>query len=1056
MMKKLYRFIGFSVLILLGCVHAFAQQSTVTGTVKDVSGGSMPGVNVMVKGTTIGTVTDNNGRFTIQADPQNVLTFSFIGYTTQEAVVGQKTQFEIILRDDIKTLEEVVVIGYGETKRKDITGAISSVKGDDIMKTNPVTLEQAMQGKVPGMVVQQVSGQPGGAVSVQIRGISSFDGGSPLYVIDGVIIGGTANVNSGQGINPLAGINPWEIESIDVLKDASATAIYGSQATNGVIIITTKRGQVAPPRISYDFSTGFQQIPNRLPTMNLREFATFINERNSGIGWGFDTRPEFANPQYLGKGTNWQDELFRNAPMTNHTVTVSGGDTRTQYLFSGSHFKQEGIALGSDFKRISVRLNLDNKTTDWLKIGTSVQFANIKENVNATTSNVIREALSQTPDVPVTNADGSWGGSYNTNGWVNPTVNPYAVAVMNKDKVSRNQLFGNVYAEITFIPGLTLRNEANGTFSMATEDKFSPKYTMGIVKRDNNSASYDFSQSAYTTLRNYLTYARLFGGKYNTNIMVGHEAQLNKSEGVSASRETFPSNNVQVINSGDPSTAKNGGSKGHSALESYFARLNFGFNDKYLFTGNVRADGSSKFAAGRRWVTTYSGGLAWKIKNEFLMGVKDVNELKLRIGYGLTNNQNINDYAYTSTLGTVATGLTGIAQFTKTMGNPYVEWEKTKYANIGLDGTLFNHRIDFAVDFYNRRTDDLLMQIPLPAYTGTATGWSPGALAAPWVNVGSINNKGFDFRVSSTIVSNSNFSWKTDLTVSRNINEVIKLNTDGASLEGWPYSKTIVGRSIGEFYGYQVEGVFASPVDFLGDEPNGIAPHARPVNSENQPYPIGAATGSIWYGDLKFRDINGDGIINADDQTFLGSPIPKVQMGLNNSFTYKNFDLNIFFTANVGNKVYNQLRMVGEWPGTSFGYFKELNNYAKLGVIDPDGSTTDVNNVYVINSDTKIPGLRNDNTNGNNRRSDLYVEDGSFLRCKAVSLGYTFSDKLLQKAHISAFRVYVNVSNAFVVTKYKGMDPEIGSWDPLTAGYDNGYYPQPRVFTIGANLQLTK
>lgn len=1055
-MKKFYRCLGVSVWILLASIKVSAQQRPVTGTVKDISGSFLPGVSVLIKGTTTGTATDANGAFTVTASPEDILVFSFIGYQHREVLVGQQTKIEVSLDEDIHTLDEVVVVGYGEVKRKDVTGSISSVKGDDIIKTNPVTLEQAMQGKVPGMVVQQVSGQPGGGVSVQIRGISSFDGGAPLYVIDGVIVGGTANVSSGQGINPLAGINPWEIESIDVLKDASATAIYGSQATNGVIIITTKRGQVAPPRISYDFSTGFQQIPNRLPTMNLTEFATFINERNNGIGWGFDTRPEFANPQYLGKGTNWQDELFRSAPMTNHTVTVSGGDTRTQYLFSGSHFKQEGIALGSDFRRISVRLNLDNKTTDWLKIGTSVQFANIKENVNATTSNVIREALSQTPDVPVTNPDGSWGGSYNTNGWVNPTVNPYAVAVMNKDQISRNQLFGNVYAEITFMPGLTLRNEANGTFSMATEDKFSPKYTMGIVKRDNNSASYDFSQSAYTTLRNYLTYSRLFNRKYNTNIMVGHEAQLNKSEGVSATRETFPSNNVQVINSGDPSTAKNGGSKGHSALESYFARLNFGFNDKYLFTGNVRTDGSSKFAAGRRWVTTYSGGLAWKIKNEFLMGVKDVNELKLRVGYGLTNNQNINDYAYTSTLGTVATGLTGIAQFTKTMGNPYVEWEKTKYANIGLDGTLFNHRIDFSVDFYNRRTDDLLMQIPLPAYTGTATGWSPGALAAPWVNVGSINNKGFDFRISSTIVKNGNFSWKTDLTVSRNINEVIKLNTDGASLEGWPYSKTIVGRSIGEFYGYQVDGVFASAVDFLGDEPNGITPHARPVNSENVPYPIGAATGSIWYGDLKFKDINGDGIINADDQTFLGSPIPKVQMGLNNSLTFKNFDLNIFFTANVGNKVYNQLRMVGEWPGTSFGYFKDLNNYARLELIDPNGSASDINNVYVSNPDTKIPGLRNDNTNGNNRRSDLYVEDGSFLRCKAISLGYTFSDKLLQKVRVSSLRVYANVSNAFLITKYKGMDPEIGSWDPLTAGYDNGYYPQPRVFTIGANLQLSK
>jgi hypothetical protein len=360
------------------------------------------------------------------------------------------------------------------------------------------------------------------------------------------------------------------------------------------------------------------------------------------------------------------------------------------------------------------------------------------------------------------------------------------------------------------------------------------------------------------------------------------------------------------------------------------------------------------------------------------------------------------------------------------------------------------------VDFYNRSTDGLLMKLTLPAYSGTATAWAPGSITAPWVNVGSVNNKGFDFRISSTNVERKNFSWKTDLTVSRNINEVVKLNTDGASLEGFPYSKTVVGRSIGEFYGYQVDGVFATPVDFFGDEPNGIAPHARPVNSAGEEYLVGPETGRIWYGDLMFKDLDGDGKITTADQTFLGSPLPKVQLGLNNSFTYKNFDLNIFFTANLGNKVYNRLRVEGEYPGTSYGYFEDLKNYARLGMVDPDGAADDPYNVYVINPETRIPGLRNDNTNVNNRNSDLYVEDGSFLRCKTISLGYTISDKLLQKAHVGSLRVYVNVSNAFLITNYKGMDPEIGGWNPLEAGYDNGYYPQPRIFTIGANLRLTK
>lgn len=1045
-MKKIYRCFCIAALILFSCMVTHAQRRQVSGVVKSETGSPMPGVTILLKGTTMGVSTDPEGKFVIQAMPEDVLKISFIGYLSEQIPVGNKTYFDITIQPDIATLSEVVVIGYGESKRKDVTGSISSVSGAELRKTNPVTIDQALQGKVAGMVVQQVSGQPGGGVSVQIRGISSFGSSGPLYVIDGVIIGGTATM--GAGTNPLAAINPSEIESVDVLKDASATAIYGSQATNGVIIVTTKRGAVRPPRISYDFYTGFQQVPKRIPIMNLREYASFINERNAGLGWGFDKRPEFANPQYLGKGTDWQKELFRNAPMTNHTVTINGGDTRTQYLFSGSYFKQQGIATGSDFRRVSVRLNLDNNTTNWLKIGTSLQLANIKENVNSTSSNVINAALSQTPDIAVRSADGSWGGAYNPNGWVNSTINPFAIATINKDQANRNQVFGNAYAEILFGKSLTLRNEVTGSFSMATEDKFNPSYTMGLVKNTSNSGSYNYGQNIYTTIRNYLTYSHTFNERYNANVMVGHEAQLSKGENVSAGRNNFPSNNVQVISSGDPTSATNSGSKSQNAQESYFGRLNLGLFDKYLITGNVRADGSSRFAAGNRWVTTYSGAVAWKIHNEdFLKNFKDINELKLRVGYGLTNNQNVRDFAYTSTLATVATGLSGISQLTENIGNPYVEWEKTKYSNIGLDAALLSWRLTFSVDFYNRKTDGLLMQIPLPFYSGTTVGWSPGALDAPYVNVGTISNKGFDFKISSTNIQGKDLTWKTDLTVSRNVNKVLKLNTDGASLVGYPYSQTVVGNSIGQFFGYKADGVFAKKEDF--------ETHALPTKN-GAPLPVGAAGGSIWYGDLKFKDINGDKMIDERDQTFLGSPIPKLQLGLNNSFSYKKFDLNVFLTGNYGNKVFNQMRMNGEYPGTSFGYLKALNNYAKLALIDPTKPATDINNVYVVNPDTDIPGIRNDNTNGNNRVSDKYVEDGSFIRFKTISLGYSLSDKLLEKAHIHSLRIYVNVSNAFLITKYKGMDPEIGSWNPLNAGYDNGFYPQPRVFTVGASLQLTK
>ncbi|HEY5138269.1 MAG TPA: TonB-dependent receptor plug domain-containing protein, partial [Methylococcales bacterium] len=469
--------------------------------------------------------------------------------------------------------------------------SISSIGSADIRQSRPLTIEQALQGKIPGMVVMQTSGQPGGGVSVQIHGITGFGSSGPLYVLDGVELQGIAS--GGNGTNLLAGINPSDIESVDVLKDASATAIYGAKGTDGVIIITTKRGGISAPKITYELNTGFQQLTKKLPVMNLREFATFVNERNAGWGWGFDTRPEFANPKYLGTGTDWQAEMFRNAPATSHTLSVSGGDLKTQYFFSGSYEDQEGIALGSKFNRISFRVNLDNKTTDWLKIGTSLQLTNIDENLATAGNNPIQQALNETPDVPVKNSDGTWGGSNSTVGWVQQVANPYAMATINTDWGNRKQIFGNLYAEITFAKGLVLRNEAGINFTMSTDDKFSPSYKMGNLVKLTSSGSSSFSDDVNTTLKNYLTYAHVFSTKYNLTAMVGHEAILDKSTSLGGSRTNFPSTSVQVLNGGDPTTASNSGSKGQNSHESYFGRLNVGINDKYLLTGTVREDGAS-------------------------------------------------------------------------------------------------------------------------------------------------------------------------------------------------------------------------------------------------------------------------------------------------------------------------------------------------------------------------------------------------------------------------------------------------------------------------------
>ena len=1063
LLRTMKRPISLFIASMLLCFSGYAQTLRISGTVTGSDDAQpLPGVSITFKGTTTGIATSADGTYSIMAKPGDVLVFSFLGYSNQEVTVKQAGTVNVKLNPTTKNLNEVVVVGYAKAKRTDVTGSISSIKGDDLRQTLPTTFDQALQGKVAGVVVQQVSGQPGGGVSIQIRGVSSITGSnSPLFVIDGVIIPPVNN--PGNGSNPLNSINPAEIESIDVLKDVSATAIYGSQATNGVVVITTKRGKAGAPQISYDFYVGYQELPKKLPTVDLQQFATFINVR--AAAWGFDVRPEFANPQYLGKGTDWQAQLFRKAPMTSHTLTVSGGDQRTQYLLSASYFDQQGIALGSEFTRYSVRLNLDNKTTNWLKIGTSLQLAHVDENLSVNGgsgidvgSGVINTALNNTPDIPVTNSDGSWGAVTNTSGWVTPSANPVALASIIKNQRKRNQVFGNVYAEIQFAKGLSLRSELSGNFDFSTQDQFSPTYTFGKGTPSPNSGSSYAGQNFYTVIRNFLTYNHGFG-KLKFDALAGHESQESTFENLSGARKNFASNNVQAISAGDASTATNSGDNsfsnptGGSAQESFFGRLNFSWADKYLLTGNIRNDGSSNFPSDNRWVTTYSGGFAWKINHEaFLKNVRGIDEVKLRLGYGLTNNQGIPGNTFITQLTSVSNSLSGTAQYQSNLANPHVTWEKTDYYNAGLDGSFFNGRLSFSFDAYDRETHGLLLKVPLPLYTGTAAGYSPGTMAAPYANVGSVSNKGFDFQVGFTNINSKNFSWKSTVTVSRNVNKVLDLGSGGSqanlseSFNNDIIETTVVGQPIGEYYGYIFDGVFATPKDFQT--------HARPANSTGMPYPISPSGGGIWYGDRMFKDLNGDGIIDSRDETYLGSPTPKFQYGINNTFNYKNFDLNIFFSGSYGNKVFNQLRVSQTDPGNNTSYFTDILNYAKLGLVDPNGSASDINNVYVTNPTTTIRGVRNDDTNGNNRPNNLFIEDASFLRCKTITLGYRFKENLLSKISVHSIRIYATVSNVFVITKYKGMDPEIGSWNPLQAGWDNGYYAPPRAFSFGANITL--
>lgn len=1039
------------VITLFFSLTTYAQNNRIIGKVTSADDRqSLPSVTVRVKGTNTFAPSDMNGNYSIQAKEGDVLVFSFIGFQTKEVAVTKNSTVDVALSNTSKNLNEVniVAVGYGTAKRSDLTGSVSSISAADIAKTQPTTIDQALQGKVAGVVVQQVSGQPGGAVNIQIRGIGGFSGTPPLYVIDGIQIPPSAQSPiAGNGTNPLSSIDPSQIASIDVLKDASATAIYGSQASNGVIIITTKKGTSGAPVISYDGYEGWQKLPKYYDVMNLRQYATFMNEKSAIIGYDF--RPQFANPQYLGLGTNWQKALYRTAPMQNHNVAISGGDARTKYYLSGTYFSQEGIALGSDFQRTSIKVNIDNKTTDWLKIGTNLSLAHVTENVATTNTGVILQALNQTPDVNVINPDGTYGGN-DPNIYGATGANPFALASIVKDLRSRYQALGNAYAEIQFTKDLTLRNEASGNFDFATEDYFNPTYTMGAYSHTTNTGTATSAQNFYYSLTNFLNYTHTFHSKYYFNVMAGHESQLLNSNSVSATRTNFASNNVTSISSGDATTATNTGIKGQGALEAYFGRANFTYNDKYLLTATVRHDGSSKFAANNRWNTTYSGALAWKINHEdFLKDIKAINDLKLRLGYGLVNNQNIAEYAYGSTLNTVATGLSGNAQLTSTTGNPDIKWETTKSYNVGLDATVLNSRIRFSADAYYRKTSNLLLSLTEPFYSGTfpSGGYSPGAVQSPFVNIGSVSNKGFEFSLTTENIRSKSFNWSTTLTLSRNKNTILALAPGTPAIYG-TVTKTIVGRSIGDFYGYQAIGIYKNAADF-------VKYPARPQNGSG-PIPITNGSGGVWVGDVIFKDLNNDGKIDANDQTFLGSPIPKFQYGINNTFNFKNLDLTVFMTGDYGNKLYNQLSVNANNPNQNFGYFPSVLNFANIGMINPAGSSADINNVYITNPTTNITRISQSSGNDNQRFSDKYIEDGSFLKCKSIALGYSFTPALLSKIHLRSLRLYANVTNVFTITKYTGYDPEIGSWNPLAAGIDNGYYAQPRVYTVGLNVSLNK
>jgi TonB-dependent starch-binding outer membrane protein SusC len=1046
---------AFTLLVALPTNLMAQEKHTVSGTIVGASDNQpIPGASVAVKGTTMGVVTDVDGKFSIEVTDQDALVFSFVGYKSQTVSVAGKTTFQIVLQEDVNKLDELVVVGYGAMKRSDLSGSVISVTGNELKKSVATSFDQAIQGRVSGVTVTQNNGQPGGSVSIRIRGISTINNNEPLYIIDGVPVSG--NNSSSLTSNALSGINPADIASMEILKDASATAIYGSRASNGVIIITTRKGEKGKSRVSYDGYYGIQSLPKYLPTLTLREYAQFYNERAALRG--FDSQTRFNDPSKLGDGTNWQKEMFNNASMQNHQISVSGANDKTSFYLSGAYFTQDGIAIGSDFNRYSVNLSVDNQTRDWLKIGANIMASRYKQTKTTSEYGLVNMALRQTPDVPVRNLDGSFGGA-SENIYGTYTTNPVGEALMRENYDVNSQVLGNLYADITILKGLSFRNEIGGTISYFTNHYFQPETNYGEYEVAS-SGSRTASNSLYWNMKNILTYNKKIGVNHDITLMIGHESQESNWESLSGSISGYITNENHEFGMADYTTSRSTTGKSKSSIESYFSRLNYVFADKYILTATYRLDGSSNFGTNNKWGKFPSFAAAWRINKEaFMSNISQIDNLKLRLGWGLVGNQAADGNQYISVLNSSQSGL-GVGQLPDNIPNTKIRWESTSAYNVGLDLNMFQNRIEFIADLYYKSVSDLLMQIELPQYLSASGG--TGQFSKPWVNIGGMENKGLEFTLNTVNIDNGGFSWRSGFTFFINRNKLTKLNSDNAHVPGYitdlnnssqliTYSG--INRPFGEFYGYEVIGMFNKESDFYTTDANG---NQVQVAIPDQKGKYGIDPSGIWVGDYRYKDQNSDGTIDESDRTYIGNPEPKFEYGINNTFTYMGFDLSVNIHGVYGNKIYNMTRQNFSDPNSNLGMLNDVLNYARIGYIDGNTSNNTIDNVYITNEGTMVPRISLTSINANTRLSNLYVEDGSYLRVKNIILGYTVPEKITNKLKIDGVRIYVNAQNVYTLTKYKGYDPEIGlvRQSVKTSGIDQGRYPSQFIVNFGLSVNF--
>lgn len=989
-------------------LHAQQQAKTVTGTVTDVSGEPIIGANIRIKGTTTGTITDIDGNFSIEAEPQSVIEVSYIGYLTQETVINNQKSIRFLLKEDTKTLDEVVVIGYGVQKKADLTGSVANINTEKLNTQSNANIGQALQGKIAGVDIVSQGGAPGSGTRIMVRGIGTLNNASPLYIVDGMYM------------NSIDHINPNDIASIDVLKDASSAAIYGSRAANGVIIVTTKEGSntEGKPIIDLSVNLGISTASKFLDMLDAKGWAEVTTIARQAIGKpALDMATDLANKP----DNDWQDIMFRPALMQNYNLAVKGGGKYSTYYTGLGYFNQDGIVIGTNYQRYNIQSKNDYKRGIF-SAGTNliISFSHDKPLHQELRGGMIGTILQSVPTLEKYDdtREGGYGGTYGD------VVNiPHPLAIIDDnimDRYNENvKIFANLYAQIELFKGLKYKLNLTPDFSFERYKNYLNKYDFGLATNSITQLTERQRRRRNILVENLLTFDRTFG-EHKISALAGYTYQDSRFRHIQAYGEGLPQGLEEI----DAATTNrsNEGNSWRSVLTSILGRVFYSYQNKYLFTATIRRDGSSKFGKNNRYGYFPSFSLGWNVAEEkFMENVHWLDQLKLRGGYGVLGNQEIDNYQYSSTITTginYPDGNGGLLQgaFPKNFANPDIKWEETAMTNVGIDFMAFNNRLSLTADYYVKNTKDILLTVPIPISSGGAND--------PIRNAGKIRNNGFEFNLGWMDQPNPDISYGINLIGSFNKNKVIAMGSESGSIKGGSTnqnittSETKAGYPIGGYWLISTAGYFNSQeeVDAYAKDGKKIQPAAEP-------------------GDIKFVDANNDGVINDDDRVFQGSPFPDFTFALNGNMRYKNFDLSIGLQGVLGNKIYNATRQTLEDVTKGSNFLASCLDYWT-----PE------------NKNASHPRLTWDDPNRNTRaESDRYLENGSYLRLRSVQLGYTFPQTWFKGA-IQHARVYINAENLFTITSYSGYSPDVNADNANYRGFDNFIYPTNRTFMLGLNV----